>query len=505
MANNNLISNTRTISKSPDFESSFVSNKLNNPAGYFLVIIIAGLYGYLLATQTSLGLTVLALVICVFVGMICFMDQEVALYINVFYSFFAYHLSRFFFNDEFPVGIVTDLLISVTLLSLVTRPAKVKSDFNDFIRKSVIVWLSIVVLYHLLELFNPNADSVEGWFQVFRRLLSSFFFLFIAYSVFDDYKKIKRFITILFVCAFIAGFYGCIQQWHGLFDFEKAWVRSDEVRYTLMFIYGDYRKFSTTSDPAAYGMIMAACAVFFIALGITSKRKLIRYVLFAGSVFMLLGMSYSGTRTAVAMTVGSIFIFILLTINKASTKLFAFFMFFLFLFLLYVPIYNNATLIRYRTSFSGTKDESFMVREMNRAHIQPYIYTHPFGGGLYTTGGAGLKYNRGHYLAGFPPDSGYLKKALEIGWIGLLLIVSFYFAVLRYGVKGFFQTRNLHYKSIYAAAVPLLFAFYIGEFSQEAIGQITDMVIYYPTIAIIIRLRSFDEIRNQKLKNQPDF
>ncbi|HEV7622163.1 MAG TPA: O-antigen ligase family protein, partial [Flavisolibacter sp.] len=457
------------------------------------------LYGYLLATQTELGFTLLALVIALFVAMVCFMNAELALYINIFYSFFAYHISRYLFNDEFPVGIVTDILIGITLLSLVTRPLKIKADFNNFIRNTIIVWLIVIVLYHLLELFNPNAHSFEGWFQVFRRLLSASVFFFIAYCVLDDYKKIKRFITILFVFALIAALYGCIQQWHGLFEFEKAWVKSDEVRFTLMFIYGDYRKFSTMSDPAAFGMIMSACAVFFIVLAISSKKPLLRYGLLAGCVFMLLGMSYSGTRTAIAMTIGSLFIFILLTLNKASTKLFAFFMFFLFMFLMYVPIYNNATLIRFRTSFSGSNDQSYKVREMNRAHIQPYIYTHPFGGGLYTTGGAGAKYNPGHYLAGFPPDSGYLKKALETGWIGLLLIATFYFVVLRYAVRGYFQTQNSYYKPIYAASIALLFAFYIGEFSQEAIGQITDMVIYYPIIAIILRLRSFDEAKRQKL------
>ena len=42
-----------------------------------------------------------------------------------------------------------------------------------------------------------------------------------------------------------------------------------------------------------------------------------------------------------------------------------------------------------------------------------------------------------------------------------------------------------------AACVSSIFAFYIAEFGQEAIGQITDIVIYYPLIAILLRVEYF--------------
>jgi len=38
---------------------------------------------------------------------------------------------------------------------------------------------------------------------------------------------------------------------------------ADANRFGLIFINGDFRKFSTMSDPTAYGVLMAACAVFF--------------------------------------------------------------------------------------------------------------------------------------------------------------------------------------------------------------------------------------------------
>lgn len=464
----------------------------NTGSGTFFVFAIAILYGYLIAKETLVGFGLFAAVIGLFVGLACFLNSELAFYVNIFYSFFSYYFSRLLFKDDFPVGVITDILVITTVFSLFLRPVKLKTDFGAFVRKTIIIWLTLILLYHIMEVLNPEASSVAGWFQVIRRMVISFFFLFIAYSVLDSYRKIRRFVTILFICCVIMGVYGCIQQYHGLFNFEKQWVTSNPVFMNLMFIYGDFRKFSTLSDPAAYGMIMAAVACYFIIIGLGQKKLKLTLLYIAGSIPMLLGMSYSGTRTATLMVVGGLAFFILLTFNKASSRLFAVAGVLTLLFLLYAPIYNSATLIRFRTSFSGKKDESYQVREKNRARIQPYIYTHPFGGGLYTTGGSGLKYNPGHYLAGFPPDSGFLKKALETGWIGVLLITCFYFVVLRYGIRGYFSSKKQKFKPLYAASLTLLIAFYIGEFAQEAIGQITDMVVYYPAIAILLRLRELE-------------
>jgi hypothetical protein len=150
---------------------------------------------------------------------------------------------------------------------------------------------------------------------------------------------------------------------------------------------------------------------------------------------------------------------------------------------------------RFRSSFIGKEDASFNVREINRQSIQPYIYSHPIGGGLCTSGETGIRYNPGHELAGFPPDSSYLRKALETGWIGLIFIMVIYFITLKYGIRGYFDSRNSTYKIIFAAIIAHLFAFYIAEFPQEALGQISDMVVYYPLLAIMIRLRQKEKER----------
>jgi putative inorganic carbon (HCO3(-)) transporter len=473
-------------------ERVFIHEKLNNVFGILLIGMIAAGFGYLIATKTVMGLSLFALVVGFFVVIACMLNTELGLYINILYSFFAFAFARLLFPTVIQVGIVTDILIVATFLSLVIRRVNLRKSFNEFAQTPVVIAILLYVFFLLVELFNPYAHSFEGWFQTFRRFLGSVFILFFSYNIFTSYAKIRRFIVVLFTLCVITALYGCIQQWHGYFDYEMRWLMADEHGFALININGELRKISTMSDPTAYGILMAACAVFFLILAVNQKKKLYMAILVGGSIFMLLGMAYSGTRTANAVLVAGIAVYILLRLDHKGTRIFAIIAAFVFLGLLYAPIYGNATLNRFRSSFIGTEDASFNVREVNRHFIQPYIYKHPIGGGIGTAGAQGLRFNPGHYLAGFPPDSGYLKKALETGWIGLAFICILYYLTLRYGVKRYFRTRSKRYKIMYAACIASIFSFYLAEFPQEAIGQITDIVVYYPWIAMMLRMKYLD-------------
>jgi putative inorganic carbon (HCO3(-)) transporter len=475
------------------FSEAFLVQKLDNWVGYILLGLLATGFGYLFATRmlAAMGLVGLVLGLCVIIP--CLLNTEAGLYINLFYSFFVCYFSRLFFHDYSNVGMVSDILILATLSSFVVRRVNLRQPLREFVHSRSVVWILLLDAYVLIELYNPGAHSFEGWYIAFRKLLEVLILLFIAFNVFDSYEKVKRYIIALFVVCLIAGLYGCLQQWHGLFDFERNWVMADDARFGLIFIAGDFRKFSTVSDPTAYGIIMAACALFFMILFLGPLKGYFKQILLAGIVIMLLGMSYSGTRTANIMIVAGIAMYILLTINKRSTWVFASIATVIFLALLYVPIYSNATLIRFRSSFLGREDESFNTREMSRAFIQPYVRVHPFGGGLGTTGAMGLVYNPGHYLAGFQTDNGYLAYALELGWIGLSIVCFSFYFILRSGIRGYFQCQDPRIKSIYAAAIVCLFSFIVAELAQTAIGQISDEVVFYPLIAIILKLKYFDK------------
>jgi len=473
---------------------------MNNWLGYIIFSLFAVGVAWLMANNLLIGIGFTGLILALTIALICLLSTEAGLYILMTYSFFVNFFSRFLFEGGVQAGIFSDILILITFLSLVVRRVNFRQSINAFTKAPAVVMLLLVYCYMAIELFNPSALSFNGWFQAFRKILGTLFILFISFNLFNSYARIRRFMIVLFCICCIAALYGCIQQWHGLFNFEMDWIMSHPHEYGLIFIDGEFRKFSTMSDPCAYAMVMAACSVFYMAVAGGKKRALTKFILTMGVLLMLLGGSYSGIRTANGMVIAGLVMFILLTFDRKSSRILSLIAGFIFLFLMYAPIYTP-NVEHFRATFKGTKDESYNVRDVNRKSVQPYIYTHPIGGGLGTTGAEGLAFNPGHELAGFPPDSGLLKKALEIGWIGFTMLCVLYFLILRTGIQGYFACRNEKIKLIYAGVTSAIYAFYLGDFSQEAIGQISDVVIYYPFIAILLRLKEFDQSNSGQSKS----
>lgn len=475
------------------FQKFFVHEKLNNWVGALIVVIIATTFGFLLSSSIILGVSVLAIIIGLVVLTICLINPEFGLYITMVYAFSASGLSRFLLNDQLPVGTMIDILVATSFLGLFFSNHNLKKNTDNFFKSPPAIYYTIIVVYLTLELFNPMAHSFEGWLQVMRKVFESFVIVFIAYNIFDRFSKIRRFLNVLFFLSFFTALYGCFQQWHGLLPAEVAWVNEDPLRLGLISIFGEYRKFSILGGPTEFGVLMATCSLLYIFISFNEKKIFIKYLYIVGAIIMLLAMSYSGTRTANAMMVGGVAIFLLLTIDKKSTQIFALFAILAFLFAMYAPIYSSASLLRFRSTFSAKDDASFNVREINRKSIQPFIWKHPFGGGLSTTGDMGKKYNPGHPVAGFPTDSSYLNKALESGWIGLILTLILYFVILQYIVRGYFLTKNKNFKVMFAALLAFFFSYFLGEMTQEVVGVFTNMVIFFPVFAIALRVRQLSE------------
>jgi putative inorganic carbon (hco3(-)) transporter len=436
-----------------------------------------------------LGAAVFTLVVALCVLVLSFLNAEVGLYLMIFYSFSASALSRFVFKEELPVGTIIDILDFTILFGLLFYNPTLKPNARKFFRSRPVILYVLILVYLTLELLNPLGHSFIGWLQVMRKVFEAFIVAFIAFHVFDTKRKINRFVNVLFAFAVLIGGYGCFQQWHGLLQSEVNWVNADPVRFGLICIWGEYRKFSLLGVPTEFGVVMAGCSLLFLLLGLNEKKIAVKVLYVIGSIFMILGMSYSGTRTANAMLAGGIVFFLLLTIKKRSSKVLASIAVLAFLFVLYAPIYSSSTLNRFRSTFSVKQDASYNVREINRQTVQPFIWSHPFGGGLSTTGLMGLKYNPSNPNAGFPTDSSYLNKALESGWIGMSLTCLLYFFILEYIIRDYFRTTDNRFKTMFAACSAFFFSYCLGEIAQEAVGVFSNMMVYYPLLGLVLRLR----------------
>ncbi len=465
--------------------------KLNNPIGYiflsFCSIVLAFLLSKLSATLT---IVLLFVIVGSGVAVVCLFNAEFGFLLTLTSSFFVFIIKRYF-GEEIPLGAIVEVLLFVTFLGIFFKKSTQNVIKWQYASNPITIIYLIYIAYMIIQAFNPDMHYVDGWLHIMRKLIGFIMAYFVVLYIFNI-QFLKRFTIVWLSLALLAGLYGCYQEWFGLLPFEENWVRQDDLRFGLYFIDGRFRKFSFLSDPTAFGILMAISGLYSLVLAtgaVSTKKKI---VLLVASVIMFLGMAYSGTRTAYAMLPAGLAIFVIMTITNRNTMILTTAVLAVFIVIIFGPIYGNTTVNRIRSTFEFSSDASLSVRDINRASIQPYIYTHPIGGGLATSGVMGLKYNPDHPLAGFPPDSGYLRTALETGWIGLALTCILYFIIIRTSIAGYYRSNNKLAKTYYLGFIAVFYSIIIAQYAQVAIGQLPGSLIFYPALAIVVCLQKFD-------------
>ena len=431
---------------------------------------------------------------------ICLQSREFGLYFIVLFSALFALPGRVLYLAS-PVGVLVELLTWVLWINILHVESARERIFYIFRNNAISVALVCLFAYYVLELLNPAVMGTPGWLKsqvgwlfFLRKQVSFLLFYCITYSVLNSYRQIKYFFGFCLLMVLFIALYGIKQQWFGMAHFEEKWLAGDLVSYRLFFQGGFFRKFSILTDPAAFGIICSSFGLFSLVLAIRTSSARARWLLFSTSLICLTACSYSGTRTCVLMIAAGLLLYTLMTLNEKSTYLLVAGSLLVSVFLLFGPFQNNPVMIRIRTSLETYNDRSANLRNINRHAIQPYIYRHPLGGGLNTSSLEGKLYNPNHALAGFPPDSGYLKILLEQGWIGLILHLAFYFLIIRHGIICFFNASGKSVKNLYIAITVCLFSLIVGQYSQIAIAQYPLILIYYAMLAILVKLIDFDTV-----------
>jgi putative inorganic carbon (hco3(-)) transporter len=460
------------------------------PSVLLIIFLIAGslFTTHLIATQNYL---IGPIVVAVLAGILALgwmvRDYKMGIYFMFILSVFMSFANRMI-GTQFQYGVVLDAIAGVTFLfMLFTNQGK--TDWSYL--KNPITYLYIgIVVYQLLQVFNPNAISFLGWVVAFRGN-TSFLLFFAFYHLFQKVDEVKKFTALWIGLALIVALYGIYQEIAGLNPRELAWVYSNPGRTDLLVIWGHLRKFSFLSDPSIFGLFMAfsGLACFILALGPYSGKFRLTMVL-AGTI-MFVSMSFSGTRTAFAMVAVGIVFYIILTLRNRKTFLVMLLAGAAAVLLLFGPFYGG-TIKRIRSTFSLEKDASMNVRDKKRVRLQEYVRTHPLGGGLNTTGANGVKYSPRHPLAeGWDPDSGYLLTALELGWIGLVIGMAFFFAVIVQGINNHFSIHDPLLQNLNLTYIVPFMALSVAHFTQDAMFQKPVYLVIIATYALMLTLPSY--------------
>ena len=418
----------------------------------------------------------------------CLMDPVRGYYLLLLIAFFAVYPGRLL-NRALPITTFVEVLVLILFIGTYWHGKKDKNQKGNLLKYPISILLIIYCLYYIIELFNPEMSTPAGWLFNSKRFTVQILFFVISYRLINTPERFRYFLKFWIVMSFITALYGCYQQWFGLLPMELSSI--DEHEFGLLYQGGVIRKFSFLEGVVTFGSLCGCIAVLTIILAINEKVRKRKYVLLFISLILFLGMTYSGTRTFTVMIPAGMALYILMTLRNKATLTTLFITFMCILFVFFAPI-DNPSLNRMRSTFNA-KEESLNVRTYNRKAIQPYVYAHPIGGGVAASGVEGMRFNPEHPLAGFPPDSGLLKLALDLGWIGLTVTMLVFIWVLYQGIYYYFQMKNEEYKKYIVAATCAQFAMIITLYSQVTIGQMPSVFFIFAMMALLKRLKEWDE------------
>lgn len=458
----------------------FWIEKFRNWPGVIVLSLVSLLIGWLTVQYGMVtGVIIMALMVGIPVIYIVVAFPEVGMVMVLMMAFLLFFIYRMGIN--FPLGTVMDGLQVLVILGLFVKQRK-ERDWSP-IKGPMTVVIVIWVLYNLLQVANPTTESRMAWVYTIRpvAIVTMMYFVFLVQI--RTIQFLRVILKVWLGLALVGGIYAFKQEYWGFADSEFQQMVNDPLLTSLLFIDGHWRKYSIFSDPVAfsYNMVMASFICLALISGKLPEKKKIMLILLAG--FLIMTMLYSGTRGAYVLIPAGLILFGILKLTK---KILVFSVVAgVFLGILIAIPTTNPTLYRFQSAFKPSDDASFNTRKKNQKLIQPYILSHPLGGGLGATGAWGARFAPNSFLASFPPDSGYVRVAVELGWVGLLIFCVMMFTVLKTGIHHYYRIKNTELRTYCLAMVLVIFVLNLGNYPQEALVQFPSNINFYLAAAII--------------------
>jgi len=461
--------------------------KLNNPIGYAILSIAAlGIAMIIPVLGLKLGIVLLGAIFAVPVLLFCLFQHQIGLVIMVVVAFIVIPIKKVM---DVPVGVLMDGLMFLMFFGMVLKQV-VERDWS-FAKNPISAWILVWVFLNLIQVINPSAESKMAWLYTVRSMAGLILLYFIACYAFSSLKYIKTVFKLIIGIALCNTMYGFYQEFIGFPQFELAWLYSDPARFELIYQWGHLRLFSTFADPTTFGIYTVYMGMFCGILALAPFKPIKRIILGVCCVLMLWVTAYTGTRTAYVLIPAGLFFFTFMTFRREVIMISCFGL------VLgggaMMMSTSNPIIFRIQSAFKPSEDASMQLRLKNQAFIQPFIHTHPMGAGLGSTGLWGQRFTPDSFLAHFAHDSGFVRVAIELGWIGLFLYCVFLFVVMWQAIYYYYRVKDPTIKMMYLGLANILFLLILANYPQEAIVQLPTSIVFYIVLAAIVRLKDFDE------------
>jgi putative inorganic carbon (HCO3(-)) transporter len=446
------------------------------------------------------GILILLLLAGLCVAAAIFANFKNGFLILVVYAYFMFEIGRLLAMD-LPWGTMIEVFLALIFFSILTYRYRegIEESIWDVFKNPIGIALLVYSGYAMLEMFNPFSHSIAARLTGIRETVMMLLLFICCMYVFTDFKYIKFFTKFWLFFALLAALYGIYQDNVGMPAYAMAWLyKGGPEGVKLAMIWGHLRVWSFMSDINGFGLFMGFSAIICMVISLGPFKPWQRLVSLGSAMLMLVAMGASGTRTATAMILIGFVFYTLMTINKRITLICAIAGALGFAALMWGPFYNSS-IQRMRSTFKGSEDASMNVRDQKRLRLQPKIQSHPIGWGLNTVGNLGTRLEPGHPLAGpYDTDSGYLRVALERGWIGLILILYFYATAMTVGIVNYYKVVRQDIKIFYAAYLAAFFAISVAHFTQDATDQKPIVIIIMASFVFFIKMIKFDNPETAK-------
>lgn len=374
-----------------------------------------------------------------------------------------------------PLGVVTlgcTLGIVALVMAYLTYE---KIDWSES-RNGMLLLFLIWGAYCILEIANPNNVQAAWNISITHYFIYPVVCAILVPLAIRSIKGIQVLLIIWSVFILLGAFKGYWQKTYG-FNGDELYFLYVLGGAKTHIIWSGIRYFSFFSDAANFGVHMSmGIALFGISMFYVKSWGLKVYFAIV-TVAAIYGMGISGTRAAVAVPVGALGMYIILSRNLRSCIIGLISLLALFLFFTFTDIGDSNQYIRkMRTAFRPSKDASYQVRVENRKKMQELMVHKPFGYGI------GLSKGERFYpkeRMPYPPDSWLVSVWVETGIVGLVLYLAVHGVLFAWcGWLLMFKVMNKRLRGLLIAWLGMAAGFYVAAYANDVMQYPNSIPIY---------------------------
>ncbi|MEI7499397.1 MAG: O-antigen ligase family protein [Bacteroidota bacterium] len=465
------------------FLSKTGAERLKDPFLIGSMLVMAVGIGYVIAKG---GLTVasalMVLPFMVYALNRLIIKPEIGLTFAFIINFILMGLTRYL---PIRLGYVMDITLIVIYIAVFFHYFDKKFPLKS-LKLDLILLSAIWFAYICLEFFNPEAISKAAWFSAFRGI--GFYMILtipLVFMLYSTPRHLDKFLMIWGIFSILASIKAWMQINIGPDQWEQRWL--DEGGAVTHVLLGNLRAFSFYTDAGQFGAAQGQIGLIASILMMNEKNIKKRIFWIVVMIAGFYGMSSSGTRGAIFVPLGGLFLYMILRKNIKVIFIGGIVLLIFYSFFRYTYIGNtNYQIYRMRTAFRPEEDASYLVRIANQKLIEEYLKTRPFGGGIGHAGNRALQYTPDTFLANTATDSWFVMIWAENGIVGLYLhLFVLGFIIGKGSFICMYELKNPEIFVKIGALLSGIFGIIVASYGNSVLGQFPTGVLIYASMAYV--------------------